>query len=381
MKVVLLEGSGFGGMCHYTYNLCERLSRLKVKVIQISNPGYELDSLPRQFHLEKFFRTDQNYFKKWYLIWRFLVREQVDVFHVQSLITARKDFMGFLIMKLLPFKVVYTAHDVLPHEEEERRAFGMKFAFRWIYRLSDFVITHSEQDKNDIMDTFGVGPARLKAIPHGDYDFCRLVSQKSRPEVRKRYKIRDDEKLVLFFGALRPYKGVHKLISALANVGRRELPMKLLIVGREIWWTYRGESFDEFCLRIKSCSTSFLCSKNFALTRPAIGKADYCNYVSLCLNVHCALCRKSVSFPAKLIEGTRYAADFGSRNLCPAWFTLPFKISTPDQLAGPLRCERRRGSERAALMPPKDGCYSGSVDSVTISPQNSKIFRAFSSHV
>ncbi len=241
MKVVLLEVSGWGGMCHYTYNLCERLSRLKVKVIQISNPGYELDSLPRQFHLEKFFRTDQNYFKKWYLIWRFLVREQVDIFHVQSLITARKDFMGFFIMKLLPFKVVYTAHNVLPHDEEERRAFGMKFAFRWIYSLSDFVITHSEQDKNDIMDTFGVGPARLKAIPHGDYDFCRLVSQKSRTAVRKRYKIRDGEKLVLFFGAIRRYKGVHKLISALANVGHRELPMKLLIVGRPVYEKY----FDE----------------------------------------------------------------------------------------------------------------------------------------
>ncbi len=104
------------------------------------------------------------------------MREQIDIFHVQSLITARKDFMGFFIMKLLPFKVVYTAHNVLPHDEEERRAFGMKFAFRWIYRLSDFVITHSEQDKNDIMDTFGVSPARLKAIPHGDYDFCRMVS-------------------------------------------------------------------------------------------------------------------------------------------------------------------------------------------------------------
>ena len=91
MKVVLLEVSGWGGMCHYTYNLCERLSCQDVKVFQISKAGYELDNLPRQFHLEKILRTDQNYFKKWYLIWRFLVREQVDIFHVQSLITARKD--------------------------------------------------------------------------------------------------------------------------------------------------------------------------------------------------------------------------------------------------------------------------------------------------
>ena len=63
MKVVLLEVSGWGGMCHYTYNLCERLSRLEVKVFQISKAGYELDNLPRQFHLETFLRTDQNYFK------------------------------------------------------------------------------------------------------------------------------------------------------------------------------------------------------------------------------------------------------------------------------------------------------------------------------
>ncbi len=59
--------------------------------------------------------------------------------------------------------------------------------------------------------------------------------------MRKRYKIRDDEKLVLFFGAIRRYKGVHKLISALANVGHRELPMKLLIVGRPVNEKY----FDE----------------------------------------------------------------------------------------------------------------------------------------
>lgn len=244
INIAMLEVSGWGGLCHYTFNLCQELSRKGVKITQLSNKDNELAHQHREFQLIRMLEKQHSYLKKWWFILKYLIINKVDIFHIQSLITARKDFVIFIIMKILPFKVVYTAHNMFPHDEHERNAKGMKFAFRCIYRSADFLIVHSQRDKKNIMATFSLTDNKIKVIPHGDYDFFRASGGGNKVSIRDKYHIREEEKVILFFGALRRYKGIHTLISAFASIVGNKKGTKLLIVGHKMDDDYFSELED-----------------------------------------------------------------------------------------------------------------------------------------
>jgi len=244
INVVMLEVSGWGGLCHYTFNFCQELSRAGANVVLLSNKDYELINQHRDFHLIRVLETSQYFLKKWQLILKYLLKNRTDIFHIQTLITARKDFAIFFLMKFFRFKIIYTAHNVLPHDENEKNATGMNFSFRCIYHLANFIITHSEKDKEEIITTFNVSPNKMKAIPHGDYDFLRTTGTGNKGCIREKYHIGKEEKVILFFGALRRYKGVYNLISAFASVKGNKKSMKLLIVGHKMGDNYFNELQD-----------------------------------------------------------------------------------------------------------------------------------------
>jgi glycosyltransferase involved in cell wall biosynthesis len=155
----------------------------------------------------------------------------VDILHVQSIFTARKDVAPFALMRLKPFKVVYTAHNVLPHDEEERTALGMVTAFRFLYLCSDAIVTHTRGDREELIRKFGVPSEKISAIPHGNFDFLTGGSGITGADVRQQFNIAPDELLILVFGAIRRYKGIHMLIEAFSRLSGRYPNARLLIVG------------------------------------------------------------------------------------------------------------------------------------------------------
>lgn len=229
--IVMLEVSGWGGLCHYTFNLCRELAAADVDVRLLSISENELRDQPRQFQMIPLFDRSDGYPRKWRLILKYLREHRPHILHVQSLFTARKDFALLLILRMLRVKVVYTAHNVFPHDEHERRALGMKFVFKCIYRFVDRIITHSPRDRDEIAATFDIHPEKIETIRHGNYDFFPKASKQGTKALRARYRISEDRTVILCFGALRRYKGVHKLISSFASFGGQEKGMTLLIVG------------------------------------------------------------------------------------------------------------------------------------------------------
>jgi glycosyltransferase involved in cell wall biosynthesis len=66
-------------------------------------------------------------------------------------------------------------------------------------------------------------------VPHPLYDnFGEIVSKS---EARTRLKINENEKLVLFFGFIRKYKGLDLLFEAMADERIRKAGIKLLVAG------------------------------------------------------------------------------------------------------------------------------------------------------
>jgi glycosyltransferase involved in cell wall biosynthesis len=140
-----------------------------------------------------------------------------DLVHYQWLTVQQLDAL------LLPPKRprVLTAHDVLPREPRP----GQRAATRRLLRSMDAVIAHSEHGARRLRDELGVDPARVHVIPHGAFDYLtRLPEERPLPE-----ELAGVEKpVVLFFGLLRPYKGLDVLLDAWRAV---DADAELWIVG------------------------------------------------------------------------------------------------------------------------------------------------------
>ncbi len=128
MKVLMIEPGGWGGICHYTYNLCQALCGLGARVTLVTDRNYELRALPRGFDLIDELDPHGSYRRAVHTVagvWR---RLRPDITHLQATLSARRDWAWFPLLNLLDIPVAVTAHNILPHDRAEREAFGMTFA-------------------------------------------------------------------------------------------------------------------------------------------------------------------------------------------------------------------------------------------------------------
>jgi glycosyltransferase involved in cell wall biosynthesis len=135
-----------------------------------------------------------------------------DVVHYQWLT------MPSLDAHLLPARRprLLTAHYILPPSPSR---WETKVAQRLFSRM-DAVIAHSEHGAARLRDEVGLDAARVRVIPHGAFDYLTdLPEEKPLP-----VELEGAEgPVVLFFGLLRPYKGLDLLLEAFAQVEGAEL--------------------------------------------------------------------------------------------------------------------------------------------------------------
>jgi glycosyltransferase involved in cell wall biosynthesis len=111
--------------------------------------------------------------------------------------------------------LVLTAHDVLPREPRP----GQRRAQRRLYDRFDAVVVHSEHGRERLTGDLGLDPARVHVIPHGV-----LAPWEGRPEEPLPRELADaGGPVVLFFGLLRPYKGLDVLLEAWRGIEGAEL--------------------------------------------------------------------------------------------------------------------------------------------------------------
>ena len=122
--------------------------------------------------------------------------------------------------------IVYTVHDVLPHDTGEQH----KETFEQIYQIPDALICHTESSKEKLVDGFSVPLDRISVIPHGPLsDEVSFIPQ---CEARDRLNLEQDTPFCLFFGRIRPYKGVEFLIDSWRQVKEREPLAHLMLAGQ-----------------------------------------------------------------------------------------------------------------------------------------------------
>jgi len=120
-------------------------------------------------------------------------------------------------------KIIAITDNILPHE---KRIGDVPFT-KYFLKGCDAFITMSEKVMTDLRKFETTKPA--KKILHPLYDnFGEAISKE---EARKNLGINKDEKVLLFFGFIRKYKGLDILLDTMSDKRIRDANIKLLIAG------------------------------------------------------------------------------------------------------------------------------------------------------
>ncbi len=122
-------------------------------------------------------------------------------------------------------KVICIADNILPHEKRP----GDKAFTKYFIKPVDAFIAMSEKVLADLKTFAKNKPAQL--VPHPLYD--NFGEKISKEEARKKLGINPEDKVILFFGFIRKYKGLDLLLTAFKLLKEKQgvSNLKLLIAG------------------------------------------------------------------------------------------------------------------------------------------------------
>ncbi len=137
--------------------------------------------------------------------------------------------------KLKNKPVIFSVHNVLSHENS---ILYFKMS-QLLFKLGDYFIVHSIINKQQMADFYHIPQDKISIIPHGSLDF-HIKKGIDRKKIRGEMGITPENKVILLFGAIRPYKGIDAAIKAFADVIKMVPEARLLIAGRlwEEWEPY-----------------------------------------------------------------------------------------------------------------------------------------------
>lgn len=247
MKIWIYECSA--GFTSYTAPLCAALSKKQgneVCLLTVENNN----ELPRDVTAKPILRNFDK-MKKNNLLWmvnriwislvnilrrdRLVRRNRPDILSIQFTIPIIDQYF---LPKLKKYcRVVFTAHDVIPPNRS--RFWSMK-SLKRIYQSVERIIVHSETNKRQMVEEFGIRADKIEVIHHGvATEYLKLDRASCRHEIG----VDDDTPIILFYGSIREQKGLDDLIRALCGV-----PCRLVVAGA----MPNGESFAPYQTLIES---------------------------------------------------------------------------------------------------------------------------------
>ena len=163
----------------------------------------------------------------------YAARTDSPLFHIQS----HNKFKVFdrtllnIYYKLLGKKLVLTAHNIDATQRDGGSSTVNRLSLGVFYRLMDHIFVHTEKMKTQLIDEFNVTGTKITIIPHGILNTSPCLGL-SKADARRRLRLADQDRVLLFFGYIAPYKGLEYLIHALGQLRTGDESFKLIIAGR-----------------------------------------------------------------------------------------------------------------------------------------------------
>ncbi|MHB8856630.1 MAG: glycosyltransferase [Bellilinea sp.] len=228
-----------GGIAHFTTALAAAASSAghEIEVLSFKrqypkflypgksdqDPSIDALSVPAKFLL------DPLYPWTWEQARREIIRSKPDLVVFQWWTTFWAPTFGILARGLTRagIKSIFLIHNVLPHETRPWDQLLVKYALS----ATDSFITLSETQRQIVNKLFPRAKVECTPIPVYQLSADTKVDP---AEAKLRLGIPPERKVALFFGIVRPYKGLRLLVEAAGMLKRQGNPVHLLIAG-EFW--------------------------------------------------------------------------------------------------------------------------------------------------
>lgn len=224
-----------GGPAQFNENLCEELNKsghdAQIISYSLQYPGFlfpgstqfeQSGKAPENLKIHTLINTVNPL--NWIKVAAFIRREKPDFILFRYWLPFFGPSLGTIARLVRKHTCVLALTDnIIPHE----RRFGDKPFTRYFVKGCHGFIAMSKKVLSDI-DLFS--PAARKVYsPHPMYaTYGEAVSKK---EARHQLGLNDDDKIVLFFGLIRHYKGLDILLEAMSHPEIKKRGIKLLIAG------------------------------------------------------------------------------------------------------------------------------------------------------
>lgn len=209
MRVLMIDHWSKDNM--YTLELCSKLGNIvELDLLTVDNSmltgnvNYLYFKKLLGYGHKKNYKIYIKYFKTLFEHFRLVISKKYDCVHVQTYKTPI-EILLYIMFKPLIKKLVLTVHNVLPHEQK-------KFdylLYNTIYKKADKLIVHNEQTRTQLSELFNIDNNEIYVVPHGIYS----------SHISNIHDIKEEDgeskSNLLFFGLIRPYKGLDVLINAL----------------------------------------------------------------------------------------------------------------------------------------------------------------------
>src|SRR5208282_4833296 len=138
-----------------------------------------------------------------------------------------------LYYKALGKKIAFTAHNVNQGQRDGKDSWLNRVTLRIQYRLCDHIFVHTQQMKQELCREFDVSEKAVTVIPF-PINNASPNTKLTSAEAKRRLGLRDDERAILFFGRVRPYKGTEHLLDAFRLLPDKQANYRLIIAGEPI---------------------------------------------------------------------------------------------------------------------------------------------------
>lgn len=228
-----------GGISHFTSMLCRSLLENKHDVLLVSfsrqypawlYPGKsDRDPSPDYFKLDADYLLDPINILSWHRTLQHVINFTPNIVVLSWWTTFWAPAYTYLANRLRSHKipVMYLIHNVLPHEQKVWDSFLAKFALS----QGDIHLAQTEQEGQKLKAL--IPDSNLVVSSHPVYEMF-APSRIPKPDAKKELGIPPDQYVLLFFGIVRPYKGLETLLHAMVDLSTIGIKPNLIVAG-EFW--------------------------------------------------------------------------------------------------------------------------------------------------
>ena len=238
MKVIIMGPAHplRGGLATFNHRLAEEFNResdpcslvsFSLQYPSLLFPGksqYTDEPAPQGLRIRSLINSINPF--NWLAVGRKLRKEKPDLIVVRFWLPFMGPALGTILRQVKKnrhTKVVCIADNVIPHEHRP----GDKPFTRYFLKTCDAFITMSEKVLADLRTFEPNKPARL--VSHPLYDTFGTPLPKT--EARQVLGLTPTDKIILFFGFIRQYKGLDLLLQAMADERIQKEGIRLLVAG------------------------------------------------------------------------------------------------------------------------------------------------------